>query len=149
MLAKLSSNISKDLYKLYEKLDANKMGKTGRTELAVIRYSKESEIMLMPKVDNNTYVKKTISDPQVSFLEDEYRDAHTKVTALKFHRTEFKCDSLKRNYFALKDMMSSPKTNKLVLRRINKEQWEYSFSHPLTAIQAFGMVLSIIDKGCT
>jgi hypothetical protein len=54
MLAKLSSSISKDSYKLYEKVDANRLGKASRTELAVMRYSKESEIMLMPKVDDQS-----------------------------------------------------------------------------------------------
>jgi hypothetical protein len=68
------------------------------------------------------------------------------VTALKLDRIEFKCDNLKRNYFALINMMGSFKKNKLFLRRINKEQWEYSFSHPLSSIQDFGIVLSIIDK---
>jgi hypothetical protein len=90
MLAKLSSSISKDSYKLYEKVDANRLGKASRTELAVMRYSKESEIMLMPKVDDNNQLRKTISDPQVNFLESEYIEAKTKVTALKLHRTEFK-----------------------------------------------------------
>ena len=73
MLAKLSSNLTKDQYKLYEKVEDSKSGKGGRIELAYIRYSKESDIMILPKVGGKNNVVRTISDPQDSFLESEYR----------------------------------------------------------------------------
>lgn len=44
--------------------------------------------------------------------------------------------------------METSRANKLVLRRISKGEWEYSYWHPLSPLQAFGIVLSIIDKGC-
>lgn len=130
-------------------MEESRLGKGGRIELAHIRYSKEADIILLPKVDGNSEVLRNISDPQQRHLENEYHESKILVTALKLHRSEFRCETLKRNYFSLRDMMERTRTNKLMLRRTSQSQWEYSFWHPLSPLQAFGIVLSVIDKGCT
>jgi len=50
VLAKLSSNLTKDQYKLYEKVEESRLSRGGRIELAFIRFSKEADILLLPKV---------------------------------------------------------------------------------------------------
>jgi len=54
-------------------VEESQPGKGGRIELATMRYSKEADIMLLPKTDGSSQVRRTISDPQYSYLEGQYK----------------------------------------------------------------------------
>lgn len=52
-----------------------------------------------------------------------------------------------REYWVLRDMMGCGKGDKMVIRRLDKGQWEFVFGWPLAMLQAFGVAIGLIDKG--
>jgi hypothetical protein len=66
---------------------------------------------------------------------------------LKLHRNVFRCESMTREYWVLRDMMGCGKGDKMVIRRLDKGQWEFVFGWPLAMLQAFGVAIGLIDKG--
>ncbi len=77
-------------------------------------------MLVLPKVDDNVQVRKQIGE---GVLEKEYVESKTQVTAMKVHRTVYPIGKTKREYIALRDMLSYPYSNKMMLRKIAENHW--------------------------